>query len=188
MGELKRLKGFLIVARMKVPVLLITLAIATALPLAAQDMSFGLLVGGSGRFNDDEGFNLSDPVREVFFGVELEPSTIFKIKGGQIDSDDAPGVGAPGIEDEGKIEYISALVEYKFSESFGSSGVFAGPGFYRQRFGSLEDSNYGIAVGGNATFPITRRFALMGEIAYHWTNFEDRYSFLNIGGGLKINF
>jgi hypothetical protein len=169
---------------------ILTLLLALlAIPATAQNMQFGLMLGGSDYIEqDDFEFNASDQVRELFVGFEMERGTWFKIKGGQIDSDDGPRFGAPGVEREGKVEYIDAIVEYNFSEVFGSSGLFAGPGFYRQRFGTLEESDWGLTAGLNVSLPVTRRLALVGELSYHWTAFEEDYTFLNIAGGAKLRF
>lgn len=188
MYELKQQIGSRIVAAMKRLALLSLLLALTAIPAAAQSSSFGILVGGSENTSDGWDLDPSNPVRELFYGVELENDTWFKIKAGQVDSDDGPRFGAPGVEREGKVEYIDAIVEYNFSESFGRTGLFAGPGFYRQRFGSLEESDWGFAFGVSGTFPITRRFAFLAELGYHVVNFEEEYNFLNIMGGLRIAF
>ena len=47
----------------------------------------------------------------------------------------------------GKIEYLDALVEYRFDEVFGSTSIFAGPGYYRQKFGSFGETDFGLSAG-----------------------------------------
>lgn len=159
-----------------------------ALPAAAQTFSLGANFGGSRSTEDGLTLDLSNPVKEVYFSTSLEPTTLFIVKAGQVDSDEGPRVGAPGVEREGKVEYLSALVEYRFSEVFGSTGIFAGPGYYRQRFGALEENDFGAAIGVNGLFPVSRRIGLTAEVAYHWTNFEQSYSFVTATGGVRIGF
>jgi hypothetical protein len=40
----------------------------------------------------------------------------------------------------------------------------------------------------NGTFPVTRRFALTGEIAYHWADFDQNLSILVASAGFKVRF
>jgi hypothetical protein len=187
-APLNQTNRFSIVPRMKnVLAFLFSVAVCSA-PLAAQTMSAGVMLGRSNEVNDGLNLHLDDSAREIWLGLELEPSTNFGLKIGQIDSDDGPRVGAPGISQNGKIEYINALVEYRFSEVFGSTGLFAGPGYYRQRFGVLEETNYGLSGGVNAIFPVTRKIGLTAEVAYHWVNFDEASRFLTASGGVRLGF
>src|SRR5438034_3953011 len=133
-----------IVPRMKKPAFLLAILILAALPAAAQNTSeFGILFGGSKRVNDVAGnqgekgvndFKFGNSVREIYYAIQMEPGTWFKVKAEQIN---APllGIDSSGNKIEGgkgKIEHVDALIDYKFSESFGSTGIFAGVGMYRQ--------------------------------------------------------
>ena len=160
----------------------------TATVASAQTVIAGAMLGGSEKHDSGLNLHLHNTTKEIFIGTEMEPTTIFGLKAGQIDSDDGPRVGAPGVTDHGKIEYIDAIVEYRFSEVFGSTGLFGGPGFYRQRFGSLEENSYGFTAGVNGLFPVTRHFGLTAEIAYHWTNFSTPYRFIAATGGVRVGF
>ena len=186
---MKETGRFSIVPRMrKFLTLAFTAALFMSAPLAAQTMSAGIALGGANQVNDGLNLHLNNSVRELWFGTQLEDTTYFGFKAGQIDSDDGPRVGAPGVDQNGKIEYLDALVEYRFSEVFGSTGLFAGPGYYRQRFGVLEENNYGLAGGVNGMFPITRRVALTAEVAYHWVNFDQPSRFITATGGVRVGF
>jgi len=92
------------------------------------------------------------------------------------------------ISGNGKIDHADILVHYRFSEVFGSTGLFAGPGYYRQRLNGQEESNYGLCAGVNGSFPMNRRYALVLEATYHWINFHDRARYLTATGGVKISF
>lgn len=173
---------------MKIRSLLPLTLLLLAIPAGAQTFTAGVNFGGSRSTEDGLTLNLSNPTKEVFVGASLEPSTMFGIKLGQVDSDEGPRVGAPGVEREGKIEYLSALVEYRFSEVYGSTGLFAGPGYYRQRFGTLEENDFGATIGVNGQFPVSRRLAFTAEVAYHWTNFEQSYTFITATGGVRVGF
>jgi hypothetical protein len=70
---------------------------------------------------------------------------------------------------KGSMEHIDALIDYRFSEPFGSTALFAGLGLYRQhgsltadavpeaQRGNTSEMNYGFSGGVNGDFPITRR-------------------------------
>jgi hypothetical protein len=150
--------------------------------LQAQAMSFGFMLGGSESLEDGVDLNLGDTVREVFFSTELEIDTNFRIKAGRVESESA--------ERPGDLEYIQALIDYRFDEVFGSTTLFAGPALYRyEPDGDVEDeSEYGFCGGVSGEFPVTRRFSLLAELTYHWVNFDDPYRFLTAAGGLKMRF
>lgn len=191
---------------MKRILLLATLALFAAMPLTAQTMNFGLQLGAGNPMNDDFDVDLDDRIREIYFGVEMEPTTLFTIKAGQYEDADFTGRDDAQVD----VDYISAQVEYRFSEVFGSTGIFAGPGFYRAnhdaRAGDLlpddDESDYGISVGVNGHFPVTRHIGLTAEAAYHWTKLEnnfdldgagnltsdEEFTFLALTGGVRFNF
>ncbi len=174
---------------MKKVLFILAVSIVSALPAVAQTSSFGFIVGGTQKLGSGVGFKFGNNVRELFFDTQIEPDYVFRIKGGEIQGpvslQDTKGVFTQG---SGKIDHIDGLVNYKFSEAFGSSGLFAGLGLYRQKLGSLDETNYGLSAGVNADFPLTRTWAVTLEGTYHWINFHDRTRYLTIGGGLKINF
>lgn len=179
----------LIVRGMKKLLAVLSLLFFASAPAVAQSSGFGFLAGGAQPADDGLTYKLDNTVQEAFYDTQLEPGTLFRIKIGQTETErDPPPVEAPGFELDGKIEYIDAFVEYRFSEVFGSTGLFAGPGLYRRRFGNDEETNYGLAGGVNALFPVTRRFGVVGEITYRWANFENDRAFLTATGGLRITF
>ena len=187
-----------------------------ALPAAAQTSEFGLMFGGSKRLIShsdqakglgiSDNFKFSNSVREVFYGVQLDPGTFFKIKAGQIEAPVAfQFVNAAGAKTrtdvrKGKVEHIDALIDYRFSEPFGSTGLYAGVGLYRQRAtlsdlaipevqrGNQTETNYGLQGGVNGDFPITRRAGFIAELAYHWINYNYKVRYLTLSGGLRFSF
>lgn len=173
-----------IVARMKRGLLLASLLLFPSFALA-QPFQFGVLAGGGRSMEEGFDFEFDEGVREVFFGARVDVDTMFNVKLGQTDTQLGPA-GEP-VED-GKIDYVVGQVEYEFDEVWGSSAIFGGPGAYRLRAGDTEDTNIGLVAGVNTTFPVTRQFGLMLELAYHWVNFEEQYSFLTATGGVRIAF
>ncbi len=187
---------------MKKSALLLAILLLAAVPAVAQSSSeFGILFGGSKRLNDIKGsqggdgvtdFKFSNSTKSLYYAVQMEPGTWFRIKVEQINAPlialDADGNRIEG--GKGKLDHIDALVDYKFSEPFGSSGIFAGVGMYRQHVTDTgaEDTNYGLSAGVNADFPFSRRYGLIVEAAYHWVHLPARPRYTTLGAGLRISF
>lgn len=167
---------------------LVALLAVSTVPAVAQSTAVGLSLGAGSQVDGDFDFDLSDSVLEIFYVTDLEPGTGFKVKLGRIENEDGPQIGAPGLAGGSEIEYAQALIEYRFYEVFGSTSLFAGPGAYRSSFGSSQETDFGLAAGVNGIFPVTRRFALTAEAAYHWVNFEEEYRFLTATGGVRFAF
>jgi len=187
---------------MKKTALFLAILIITALPAAAQNTSeFGILFGGTKLVNDVKGsqgqtgvndFKFSNSVKSVYWGVQMEPGTWLRIKAEQIngplialDSD-----GNRVADGKGKIDHIDALIDYKFSEAFGKTGLFAGVGMYRQNQSGAgsDDTNIGFSAGVDADFPFSRRYGLVVEGAYHWVRLPARPRYITLSGGLRISF
>ena len=191
---------------MKRTSLLLALMVFSALPALAETSEFGVLVGGSRRFVDgapkeddvtfeDSTFALSNNSFDIYWSIPLDPTTFLKFKAGRIQTQVPVGYNVEGSDklfrrdEDGDVAHIEANVEYRFSEAFGSTGLFGGVGFYRQ---STPDSdsvnNYGVNAGVNADFPITRRYGVVVEATYHWTRFDFQPRYLTVAGGLRIAF
>lgn len=207
-----------IVPAMKRALLLVALVLVGAAPLLAQTNEFGVLVGGSRRFVRGGGsvksitgpaesdwiesnFSFGNNSVELYWSMPMEPELNLKFKGGFIDTEIAIPYEGPDPDDpdeiitlrrdaaEGQVQHIEALVEYKFEEPFGSSGLFAGLGMYRLTAPDEEEqTTWGVNVGVNADFPITRRYGVVLEGSYHWTHAEFSQRFLTLGGGFRISF
>jgi len=169
---------------------ILAILILAALPAAAQNTSeFGVLFGGSKLVNDvatdlggNQGergvndFKFGNSVKEIYYSIQMEPGTWFKLKAEQIN---APLLalnsdGKRVADGKGRIEHVDALIDYRFSESFGSTGIFAGVGMYRQSKSGVSDTNFGASAGINADFPFSRRYGLIVESAYHWIHLPAR--------------
>src|SRR5689334_15043649 len=136
----------------------------SAVPTFAQTSEFGVLFGGSKRMNVqdeadagvvDDSFSFNNHVKELYYAVELEPGTRFKVKLGELTGP----ISRPGATEgttaatRGDLQFVSGLVDYRFSESFGSTGIFGGVGLYRaQAPGASDDSDYGFQFGLNGDF------------------------------------
>ena len=195
--------------------LIVALALLTAAPAFAQTSEFGILLGGSKRLvshTDEEAgrgvsdnFKFSNSVREIYYSVSLDPGTRFRIKAGQITGPVAFQLAtATGNvrrdASKGTISHIDGLIDYKFSETFGSTGLFAGVGLYRQsgsvsdpnlgvgRTSHQEETNYGFSGGVSGDFPLSRRSGVIVEAAYHWVNYHYKSRYITLSGGLRFTF
>lgn len=191
-----------IVAAMKKTAFFLGFLLLTAVPSFAQYQQFGVLLGGSKRLysSGDENknpnlpgdnFKFSNSVKEAWYGVQLEPDTMFKIKVGEIEGPMgavvAPAAGPAPVK--GKLQHVDGIIDYSFSEAYGHTGLFAGVGLYRTSgSGVASDTDYGFSGGVNGDFPITRRFGFIAEAAYHWVNLSYRPRFVTLSGGLRISF
>jgi hypothetical protein len=195
---------------------MLTILLLAAAPLAAQTSEIGIMIGGTKRLIShsdqaagigiSDNFKFSNSDREIFYGTQLDPGTFLKIQAGQIEGPAAFQYTTAGSAKartdvpKGTIEHIDGTIDYRFSEPFGSTGLFAGVGLYRQR-GTLTDNavpaeqrggqtetNYGFVGGVNTDFPITRRTGFVAELAYHWINYHYKVRYLTLGGGLRFSF
>ena len=186
---------------MKRAILIVMLA-AFAAPLFAQSHEMGFLVGGSRRYVDNgtesedahstTNFSFSNTSFDLFWGFQVDPDTWVKFKAGRIESPIAfPDAGNPDARHDvdGEVQHIGVDVEYRFSEAYGSTGLFAGAGLYRQSAkGEESTQNYGFSMGVNGDFPLSKRYGVILEAAYHWnrTDFSPRY--LTGSAGLRVRF
>ena len=191
---------------MKKTLILLGFSLVAAVPVFAQHNEIDLLVGGAKAMKTGAGgkSDFQHGFEEISYGVSMEDDTIFKIKLGRMNaktafasSKDSHGedvVAAGDVDPKGQIEYADAVIEYRFSEPFGSTGLFAGGGLYRQSGTTqsgvhLQESDYGFVAGVNGLFPITRNIGINAEAAYHWVHFynpKPRYA--DIGVGLRFSF
>lgn len=206
--ELNRRKAMRIVAAMKKPACFLLFLLLAAPAFAQTGQQFGILFGGakrlySGRDKDkfpdlpNDRFRLSHGVREIFYAVQIEPATLFKIQAGQWNSDVGVVQADPPLKPRsGHVEHIDGVVDYRFSEPFGTTGLFGGVGLYRWSAPTAQAgetdipaaTNYGYVVGVNGEFPMTKRYAFMVEGAYHWINMSSPVRYVTLTGGLRIGF
>jgi len=203
--------------------LFVLLPLVSALPALAQSTEFGVLYGGSmyHNQNDDSGlstsFRFSNHVKEAYYGIETDPGTWFRLKIGEIDgptafrfnTSDASGNNFRAVvsDPQGKVEHVDGLVDYRFSEPFGSTSIFGGVGYYRVK-GTVTHSNVpsfpnplppadersrsesavGAQLGVHGDFPLSRRYGVIVEGAYHWINTSVRNRYITATAGLRISF
>jgi len=201
-----------IVPRMKKLAIAIALLTLGTAPGFAQSTEFGVLFGGSRRFVesahadpappatrfDKDSFSFSNSSIDLYYAVEVDPGTLFKVRVGRINTPVAFDVtpagtaaDAPRIREDvdGQVEHVEGVVEYRFSEAFGSTGLYAGAGLYRSEAeGHNTRSDYGFLGGLTADFPLSRRYGIIADAAYHWTRGDFRARYVTVGAGLRFSF
>ena len=200
-----------IVAPMKrAPLFLALLLVFSAFPVLAQSTEFGVIVGGSRRFIDkdkadagpaprnnilDSEFSFANTSVDLFWGVSVDEDTMLKLKVGSIETEVAEGFRTDPDGDllrndvEGEVQHLDASVEYRFSEAYGKTAIFGGVGLYRLSGEGIKSTqSFGWHFGINADFPVTRRYGVVVESAYHWTRAAHEPTYLTLGGGLRISF
>lgn len=203
-----------IVRTMKKPMILLMLLVFAALPAAAQsDREFGIILGASTRhlqtrfqvedkvtadgWLDDE-LGLDHSSVTLFYGLKIDDSTFLKFKAGRIEAPLRYKTGETTIDgkvhdltadEDGEVQHAEASVEYRFSEAFGSTSLFGGVGVYRSSGDVVQgEADWGYHFGVNADFPVTRRYGIVLEGAYHWTYAEYRPRHMTLGGGVRFSF
>jgi hypothetical protein len=194
---------------------LLLLMLFAATPAFAQTSELGVLFGGSKRLIShsdqaaglgiSDNFKFGNSVREIYYAVQLDPGTNFKIKAGEIEGPVAfqytTATGTARTDSaKGTVEHVDGIIDYRFSEVFGSTGLFAGVGLYRQRGtitdpavpvaqqGTQTETNYGFQGGVNGDFPLSRRVGFIAEVAYHWINYHYKPRYVTLTGGFRLSF
>jgi hypothetical protein len=179
-----------------------------AAPVLAQSTEFGVLFGGSKRIAGDDqtptggrlinkGFSFSNSTVDLYYAVEVDPGTFFKVNVGRINT--PVGFREREVRDgetinvrrdvDGEVQHAEGIIEYRFSEPFGSTGLFVGVGVYRHSAeGMPSTTDYGFAGGVTADFPLSRRYGVIAAATYHQTYHEFRPRYLTISGGLRFAF
>lgn len=193
---------------MKKTALLIAISVIAAVPAFGQSTEFGVLFGGSKRILarglaaggttlSSPGFSFSNSAVDFFYSVEVDPGTMFKINVGRLE-------GPIGFQErevrgdkvvtvrrdvDGEVQHAEGLIEYRFSEPFGSTGLFAGIGVYRHGAeGFSSKTDYGFAGGLTGDFPLSRRYGVIVNATYHQTYHDFRPRYLTVSGGLRFGF
>lgn len=198
----------LIVPRMKKIALTLVLAAAVSLPASAQSSEFGFTYGGTMRVSVDgesvvtggdidDSFSFDNNSIDLYWATDFNEDTRFKIKAGRIESVVSTPVNLTDNEDDplvlrsdalGDIEHLEGIIEYRFREFYGTTGLFAGVGMYRAQSEDARETDYGLTAGVTGDFPISRRYGVIVEGAYHWTNLQFRPRFITAGAGLRVRF
>jgi hypothetical protein len=177
---------------MKKTAFLLALFALAALPAAAQHNEFGFLLGATKPMKSDAGKgSFESGLREFYYGMQFEQNTMFRLEVGRMKTKTAfpDGAGGFDIDDDGTVEHASGVIEYRFHEPYGYTGLFAGAGLYRQKTNDRSESDYGFQVGVDTLFPINRTYAVIVKGAYHWVNITaPRARYVTVGAGIRLAF
>lgn len=206
--ELFAMYPSLIVPAMRKAAVFLAFSLIIAAPMAAQTTEFGVLFGGSKRVIKNReaasgtdllnpGFKFSNSSVDIYYALQVDPGTMFKVQVGRIDGpvafreQEVRGANVVNVRHDvnGQVQHVEGLIEYRFSEPYGSTGLFAGVGMYRQTAqGVNSTTDYGFPIGLTADFPITRTYGFIAAATYHFTNADFRPRYLTVSGGLRIGF
>ena len=174
-----------IVTAMKRPILL-TLALTILVPVFAhaQYNSVGLFVGGTQELEDGFDFSIDESALEIFWETKLERGTSLRLQYGAFDT----AVVVEGVSGSGSLDYLDVVASYEFDEVWGRTAILGGLGVYRQDLGTVDEDAWGLTLGVNGSFPVTRRFAALTELAYHWADFDENASYFILKAGFRVSF
>lgn len=170
--------------------ILLAALLALALPICAQAQSsaIGVNIGTGESLDDGLDFNFGDTLFEVYYETTFGVGTSFRFQYGTFDTEFETEAETPVFLDA-SVEYINLIGQYEFDEVYGQSALFGGLGLYRNEIDGLEDEkDWGVVLGVNGSFPVTRSLALTAELAYHWADFDQQMSVLIASVGLKVKF
>ena len=191
---------------MKRVAFLLAFLLICAMPMAAQSTTeFGVLFGGSrrvmksntaaaGTVLQSPGFKFSNSAVDIYYALQVDPGTMFKVQVGRIDTpigirEQDSGGNFVRRDVQGEVQHAEGLIEYRFSEALGSTGLFAGVGMYRHSAtGFSSTTNWGIPIGATADFPITHTYGFIVAATYHFTNADFRPKYLTVSGGIRLAF
>jgi len=179
-----------------------------AVPAFGQSTEFGVLFGGSKRIDKNDtaavgteainkSFSFSNSTVDLYYALRIDQATMFKINIGRIntpvgflESETRNGQIIKVRRDaEGEVQHASGLIEYRFSEPFGSTGMFLGVGVYRHAAtGFSSTTDYGFSGGITGDFPLSRQYAFIASATYHQTYHDFRPRYLVVSGGLRLAF
>lgn len=155
---------------------------------AAQSSAFGVTIGSGESLDDGVDFEFGDTVVQLYYETDFGGGTSFRFQYGTFDVEPDPDDTGNTLPDS-KMQYVNLITQYEFDEIYGQSAIFGGLGLYQNEIDGLDDQkDWGVVLGVNGAFPVSRNFALTAEIAYHWADFDENLSVIIVSGGFKVRF
>ena len=175
---------------------LLTLAttLGGAVPANAQEQftfSVSALGGLGGSLDADPGDDLSNTALQLNLALITEPKTFLGLRLGTID---LSGNEQFGSLFDAQLDYVNIAGEYRFNHTFYQSGLFIGVGGYRldgrRVLGGASESetSFGLVLGLNGEFELTRRLGFVLELAGHYTDLDDAQIFATGHAGIVVHF
>jgi hypothetical protein len=154
-------------------------------------LSLNLLAGVGGSLDGEPSSGFGNPNFELGLLIPTDINTMVALRIGQTDLSKRSSF--EGLENA-KFQYVTIDGEYRFVENYYMSGLFIGLGAYKlggdlPGGGHDDETQIGLHVGVDGEFPITRRMAVVVQLAGHYVNFSDRAQmYANAQLGLAIHF
>gem|GEM_PF-706129 len=155
----------------------------------AFDMSVSAMLGVGGAVGEDDvGFGNS--TYQLGFAWVIESDILLGVRVGQVDFDAEDRVG--DLSDF-SLTYVNVVGEYRFSESYYTSGVYLGLGAYevgaeRDFLGSADETSLGIALGLTGEFDVSPAWAVRLEVAGHVVPSTEVSTFATAHVGVAYRF
>jgi hypothetical protein len=150
----------------------------------------GLLGGAGGSVDVDRGDDLGNTGAQLNLDMVTDLRTHVALRLGKLDLDTDEGFGSLS---EAELTYATIAGEYKWRETYYTSGVYLGLGAYELEGtgagGGVEsDTAPGAVLGVTGEFQLHRRVGLLVELSGHWADFEEANVFAMGHAGLAIHF
>jgi hypothetical protein len=153
-------------------------------------VSLNLLAGVGGSLDGEPSSGLGNGTLQVGLSFPTDVNTVVAVRVGRLSLNSRPVF--EGLKDA-RLDYANIAGEYRFTESFYTSGLFLGLGAYRLSgdapAGHTDSTQVGLVFGADGEFNINRRFAIAVELAGHYVNFNNTARiYATAHAGLAIHF
>lgn len=150
----------------------------------------GVFGGIGGSFDVDPGGSFNNKSFQVNLGLVTEPRTHVIVRAGRLGLDQD---GLFGTLSNADLKYVTIGGEYRYSEKFYESGIFAALGAYRlngtQASGrDFSDDTWGVSVGFTGELPIRPWVGIQAELSGHYVDFKEAQFFALAHAGIVFHF
>lgn len=171
----------------------LVLLLAPARTARAQELynfTVAGLGGAGGSLDVDRGDDLGNTGLQLNLDMVTEPRTHVALRLGRLDLDLDEGFGSLT---DAELTYATVAGEYKWRETFYTSGLYLGLGAYELTGtgpggGEESDTAPGAVLGVTGEFPLHRKLGLLLELSGHWVDFEEANVFAMGHAGIAIHF
>lgn len=148
------------------------------------------LGGAGGSLDVERGDDLGNTGLQVVLGMVTEPKTLVALRLGRLDLDVDEGFGSLT---DAELTYATVGGEYKWRETYYTSGLYLGLGGYELQGtaaggGDRSDTAPGLVLGLTGEFHLHQRVGLLVEFSGHWVDFDEANVFAMGHAGLAIHF
>lgn len=169
--------------------------LAVAAPASAQvqetyNYTASLFAGVAGSTDADPGDGVDNGALQLGLNFVTKPRTQIALRLGRFDLDSEELFG--GLRDA-ELTYITVAGQYRLSEGYYDSALFAGLGLYdldgTPVLGDSDsETSAGLQLGVLGDFAINRRFSFLLELSGHYVDFDDANVFVMGMAGVGFHF